>query len=746
MIDAQSEMITTVVGTGPGTGGFSADGTPANEALVNNPIGIAFDSAGKSFYYADAGNNLVRRVAGGIVTTVAGTGVQGFGGDGQLATQALLNTPRGLALDADGNLYIVDSVNGRVRMVDTNGIITTIAGGGSGSSLGDGGPATSATLNGPFAVALDAQKNLYIADSSNGCVRFVNRTSAPVTLNVIDPVTDQPIVVAPNNIATIAGTGRNGTTTKGSTTVTSIDTSFLSPGISVVASLIPSGTRIVSVDATSITLSTAATGTGTTTLLFGDGVPATLAKVGNPRGVALVGDATTGDLFIGEAGQNRVRKVNMATGLLATFAGTSVGGFSGDGGPAEKAQLNQPSLISLDAAGNVYIPEVGNIRIRRVNVAAKAVSVNLNADGAGNVEARLEVGASRDATALASVRLRTVDASGQVTSDAVPETDDLGPDPADPTNVHKRVFGFGPNATLLAGQAFRLEWVFQDGKHGSGDTHFSISWSNPADITYGTPLDATQLTATASVPGTFTYSPAAGTVLSAGSTQPLTAHFVPDDATLGTADWTVLLNVVPRPITVTADNQTKILSSADPPLTYTITSGSFVSGDGLTGTLARRAGENVGTYTINQGTLGASGNYALTFVPGTLLVEYSTTQGRQVLAPLNADGSSVLKLGRTVPVNFQVFDADGVSVGPDTSSNGTAGPPVSLVLVKTCPATAPAGTGVGSTTPHTAFRWDPTLQQWVFNLSTSGLSSNVTYVYQINLNDGTSIGFQFTVK
>jgi sugar lactone lactonase YvrE len=761
-IDANG-TITTVVGTGT-AGYYLSDGITvpvvAASAPINNPVGIVFDNVWKTFYFADAGNQCVRRVdtTTGLITTVAGTPrVAGFSGDNGPATQAKLNTPRGIALDANGNLYIIDSLNNCVRRVDGGTkFIQTIAGTGAKGFSGDGGSATSARLSGPFGIALDASANLYIADTSNQRVRFVNRTSANVTLGVIDPGTGSPLVVATGAIATIAGGGWSGTTTAGSPTVGMTHTSGLSPGLAVSGTGIPSGTTVASVQNTSITLSSPATTTSaptTTTLFFGDGGPATAGQFAAPRGVAV--DVTTGDVFVGDATAARIRKVPMATGLIATVAGTGLVGFAGDGGPAEQARVAQPFFISADPAGNVYIPEVGNNRIRRLNVAAKGFSVNLNADGAGNVEARLEVDATRDASTLASVTLRTVDASGQPTVRAVdasgqsildppvPGTD-LGPDPADSTNVQKRVFGFGPNAALQAGQAFRLEWVFAGGRDGSSDTHYSIGWSNPADLTYGTPLDATQLNATASVPGTFTYSPAAGTVLNAGTAQ-LTGHFVPDDATLGPADWTVALSVLARPITVTADNQTKVLNSPGPALTYTITSGSLVAGDSLTGALARAAGENVGTYPINQGTLAASSNYALTFVPGALLIEYSLTQGRKVLSPINADGSSVFKLGSNVPVKLQVFDANGNSVGPDTSSDGTAGPPVSLVL-KTCSGTAQTPTCVDSTTPGNAFRWDSTNQQWVFNLSTKNLSSNVTYVYQINLNDGTNIQFQFTVK
>jgi len=164
-------IITTVAGNG--TQGYGGDGGPAADAELNYPAGVAVDSAG-NFYIADARNNRIRRVdAGGIITTVAGNGIQGYGGDGGLATSAELNYPAGVAFDASGNLYIADNGNNRIRRVDTGGVITTVAGNGIQGYGGDGGPATGAELNYPAGVALDASGNLYIADIKNNRIRKV---------------------------------------------------------------------------------------------------------------------------------------------------------------------------------------------------------------------------------------------------------------------------------------------------------------------------------------------------------------------------------------------------------------------------------------------------------------------------------------------------------------------------------------------------------------------------------------------
>src|SRR5207253_2565847 len=165
-VAASTGIITTFAGTG-GTG-FFGDGGPATSAQLWNPTGVAVDAAGNLFI-ADAANNRIRRVAAGTgtITTVAGTGDAGFGGDGGPATSAQLWTPTGVAVDAAGNVFIADGANNRVRQVAAgSGIITTVAGSG-GSSVGDGGLATNAQLLTPTGVAVDAARNLFIADGDD---------------------------------------------------------------------------------------------------------------------------------------------------------------------------------------------------------------------------------------------------------------------------------------------------------------------------------------------------------------------------------------------------------------------------------------------------------------------------------------------------------------------------------------------------------------------------------------------------
>jgi sugar lactone lactonase YvrE len=182
MVDVNG-IITTVVGAGP-PAGFAGDGGPATQARLRLPVGqsaqpggrITFDAPG-NLYIADTSNNRIRKIdTNGIITTVAGNGLKGFGGDGGPATAAALNDPRDVAIDADGNLYIADTINNRIRKVDTNGIITTFAGqGGSGGFAGDGGAPLQARFTYPSGLAFDSQGSLYIADMGNNRIRVIQK-------------------------------------------------------------------------------------------------------------------------------------------------------------------------------------------------------------------------------------------------------------------------------------------------------------------------------------------------------------------------------------------------------------------------------------------------------------------------------------------------------------------------------------------------------------------------------------------
>ena len=330
-LDAGTGVLTLVAGTG--VAGFSGDDGLAINAQLNNPAGIAVDAAG-SVYIADAGNNRIRRVSNGVIATVAGSGPAGldfesFGGDNGPAANARLANPRGVAVDPAGNLYIADRDNSRIRKV-SNGIITTIAGTGTFGVTGDNGPATSAQLAVPGAVAIDSAGTIYIVDSSR-----------------IRKVSNGVITTAAGN-GTCGFSGDNGP---------AISAQLCPPGgIALDASgnlyIADGSARIRKVSGGVITT---VAGNGTNTF-SGDNGPALSAGF-DPSAVAI---DSGGNLYIADAGNNRIRKI--VDGVITTAAGNGTSGFAGDNGPAASAQLGTPVAVAVDSAGSVYIADLGGVR------------------------------------------------------------------------------------------------------------------------------------------------------------------------------------------------------------------------------------------------------------------------------------------------------------------------------------------------------------------------------------------------
>lgn len=342
-------MISTVAGSGTGlgsnSGGYSGDGGKAIEAKLRFPIDVAIDSTG-NLYIADSLNHRIRKVTSdGIISTVAGTGSKGYGGDGGPATAAKLNQPYGVNVDSGGNVYIADYGNSRIRKITTDGIINTVAGIGTGLGSnsgysGDGGPATAAQLAGPMAVAIDRSGNLYIADFGNNKVRKI--TPAGI-------------------ISTIAGTGSRDYGGDG--------------GLATAAMLNPSGiaidtasnlyiadqanNRIRKITTDGVITTVAGNGTYGGN---GDGGLATAAQLGHPYGVAI---DSASNLYIADYGNCRIRKVTPA-GVISTVVGNGSKGYSGDGGSATAAQISNPYAVAVDSAGSIYIADNENRRIRKV--------------------------------------------------------------------------------------------------------------------------------------------------------------------------------------------------------------------------------------------------------------------------------------------------------------------------------------------------------------------------------------------
>jgi trimeric autotransporter adhesin len=332
---------------GDGSKGFTGDGGQGTSAILNAPLFVAVDASG-NIYMNDASNRRIRKVtkSTGIITTVAGDGTSTFKGDGGLATSAGLNYPRGIAVDASGNIYITDAMIGRVRMVTkSTGIITTVAGNGTKGYFGDGGPATLAGFYYPAGVAVDTLGNIYIADLYNGCIRLVTKSTGIIT------------TVAGDGTSMFKGDGGLATSAKlNGPYGVAVDAS----GNIYIADAFSNRVRMVT-KSTGIITTVAGDGKQVNS---GDGKLATSASVYYPNCLAV--DAS-GNIYVAATPDHRIRVITKSTGIISTVAGDGSEGYKGDGGPATSAGLHNPYGIAVDALGNLYIADQLNNRIRTVN-------------------------------------------------------------------------------------------------------------------------------------------------------------------------------------------------------------------------------------------------------------------------------------------------------------------------------------------------------------------------------------------
>lgn len=288
--------LTTVAGTG--VQGYSGDGGPATLARLDSPLAVAVDQAG-NLLIADAHNHRIRRVdaATGIISTVVGTGIAGLSPDGSTGVATAVDLPSALTLSRAGDLYFADARRHVVRRLDhATGLIVTVAGNGHDGWSGDGAQATQASIDSPRGIALDAADNLYLSDTHNQRVRRVDRATGV--------------------IRSAAGNGASG--------------------------------------------------------FAGDGGNATGSSLALPRGLAIDGN---GNLLIVDSSNHRLRRVDAVSGQIQSIAGAGVEGFAGDGSSAITARLDQPQGVALDANGNRVFSDTSNQRIRRIDSAGGITTV-----------------------------------------------------------------------------------------------------------------------------------------------------------------------------------------------------------------------------------------------------------------------------------------------------------------------------------------------------------------------------------
>jgi sugar lactone lactonase YvrE len=329
----------STVGGGGGPAGYCGDGGLATSACLNFPIGAAVNG-NNNLFIVDTFNNRVRQFKSpGPITTVAGKGTADFCGDHGPATNACLNVPEAVAVDAEGNLFIADTFNNRIRKVSVNGTITTVGGSGIAGFCGDSGEATSACLNFPHGVTADDKGNIFIADTFNHRVRRI----------------------AKGIITTVAGNGTPGFCGDNGAAISAclqfpVAVAVGSDGNLFITDL--GNQRIRKIYGGTIT-----TVAGNGAMGFcGDGGPSTSACLSSPAGIAI---DTSGNLFIADTGNQRIRQVN-SFGTITTVAGNGTAGFCGDGGAATDACLNGPTGIDVDK-NDLFIVDQQNNRIRRVH-------------------------------------------------------------------------------------------------------------------------------------------------------------------------------------------------------------------------------------------------------------------------------------------------------------------------------------------------------------------------------------------
>jgi sugar lactone lactonase YvrE len=651
--------INTVAGSG--SFGFSGDNGPATAAGFNSPRGMAFDAAGDLFI-ADGGDNRVREVnhITGVITTVAGNGTGGYSGDNGLATAAELNDPTSVAFDAAGDLFIAETGDNRIREVNhATGIITTVAGNGTGGYNGDTIAATAAELNEPDGVAIDAAGDIFIADQWNDRIREVNHVTGVIT--------------------TVAGTGSGGF--NGNNIQATAAELFFPEGIALDAAgdiFIADQWNDEIREVNHVTgIITAVAGTGSSGFT-GDNGPATAAELNNPFGVAL--DAA-GDIFIADHNNNRIREVNHATGVITTVAGNGSSGFTGDNGPATAAELNSPTEVVVDSAGDLLIADQSNQRVREVkgNVTINPITTTISATASPTSFVY-----GQTATLTATVSSTTTPNEGIVTF--LNGGTSLGT-----AAVSAGVATL--NTTGLSAGSDQVTAVYSD---AGGEFGGSTGTAAPVTISQATPsltvsgggtykgsaFAATGLiNGAASLEGVSpTYTFYTGTTVggSGSSTAPVQVGTYTVVASFaGSADYTsaqsspVTFNITPAPLTITANNQTKAYGAALPTLTASYSG--FVGSDSASSLTTQPTLSTTATATSpvagNPYPITISGaadpDYTISYVAGSLTVTAVPTTISMTASPV------AIGYGQSVTLTATVASTAAPSEGTVTFTSGT---------------------------------------------------------------------------
>jgi trimeric autotransporter adhesin len=376
-------------------GGGKTPTTPLTADLPGASAAIE-DSSGNVYIAAPDSAYVFKLSAAGVLSNYAGLGYGGHTADGKPAVSSTIFAVAGLAKDSKGNIYFADAAGSRIREVNaTTGIISTVAGNGDkcdhAEKCGDGGLAIDANLNLPESVAIDAHGNLYIADAGDNRIRFVNMTAGPFIINGVS-VAAEDIVSVAGLVNDITGCA-NPQTACGDGAVATSAYLNLPSGVALdslaniyIADTDDQKIRVVNTQATTITIAGVSIAPGDIETVVGNGIGCsnpvsgcgdgrapTSAEVDLPRGVFL--DATN-DLFIADTGDSRIREVSVATNKISTVVNTAgTAGFSGDGGLAASAQLDLPGGFWLDSAGDYFVADSGNARIRVVNNQTAAITV-----------------------------------------------------------------------------------------------------------------------------------------------------------------------------------------------------------------------------------------------------------------------------------------------------------------------------------------------------------------------------------